>query len=563
MSRAGEPDGPGFRREIGLFSATMLVMGAMVGSGIFIVSTDIAKQVVGSGWLLAVWALTGVMTVLGALVFAELSGMMPDAGGQYVYLKRAFGDKWGFLYGWTFFAVIQTGSIAAVAVAFMKFLGVFVPLLGTDTALDKETGKSPAMVLYRWPAPGVAADVAAQEADEKAGKLWISRGDQMTLRLPLPLADKPVAVFERGVAKPFTITLGQCLAAALIVGLTLLNCLGVREGKLVQNVFTVAKIAGLALVIAVGLLAAPDAGVVKANAAEPWAGIETGSTYAEAKAVFPTAAPWLLVAMAVAGAMVGSLFSADAWNNVAFAGGEVKEPHRTLPRALTLGVAAVIGLYLLVNLAYLAVLPIQGAADGADAVARGVANAKDDRVATAVLERAGERWGLDARWGAGLMAACVMASTFGCVNGMILMGARLYYVMARDGLFFRAAGNLNGAGVPAASLLMQAGWSALLVFSGAYNELLDCVMFSAVLFYALATVGLFVLRWKEPATPRPVRVPLYPLVPLLYLLFCLAFMAAVLVTKPQYTWPGMALVLLGLPLYGWWDLARRRRAARD
>ena len=177
--------------------------------------------------------------------------------------------------------------------------------------------------------------------------------------------------------------------------------------------------------------------------------------------------------------------------------------------------------------------------------------------------RAGERWGLDARWGAGLMAACVMVSTFGCVNGMILMGARLYYVMARDGLFFRAAGNLNGAGVPAASLQMQAGWAALLVFSGAYNELLDCVMFAAVLFYALATVGLFVLRWKEPATPRPVRVPLYPLVPFLYLLCCLAFMAAVLVTKPQYTWPGLALVLLGLPLYGWWDLARRRRAAQD
>jgi APA family basic amino acid/polyamine antiporter len=240
----------------------------------------------------------------------------------------------------------------------------------------------------------------------------------------------------------------------------------------------------------------------------------------------------------------------------------VKEPHKTLPRALTLGVTAVIGLYLLVNLAYLAVLPIQGSAEGADALSRGIANAKDDRVATAVLEQAGSKWGFDAAWGARAMAICVMVSTFGCVNGMILMGARLYYVMARDGLFFRPAGSLNGAGVPAASLLMQAGWAVLLVFTGAYGELLDYVMFAAVLFYALATVGLVVLRIREPTAPRPVRVPLYPLAPILYLLCCLAFMAAVLVTKPQYTWPGLAVVLLGLPIFGLWDLSRIRRRVR-
>jgi APA family basic amino acid/polyamine antiporter len=348
-----------FHREIGLFDATMLVMGTMIGSGIFIVSQDIAATVGSSGWLLAVWVLTGVMTVLGALCYAELAGMMPDAGGQYVYLKRAFSPIWGFLYGWTLFLVIQTGSIAAVAVAFTKFLGVFVPMLGTDVAKPDGKTESPARVIYRSPDDfKLKITMSLPRLDVE----WNKPGAEplKSSADAAPAAPQPITIFERDKKNPFTISLGQFLAAGIILGLTLWNCLGVREGKWVQNVFTVAKTIGLLLIIVVGLFVAANPDVIKSNLTDPWAGMERTGTFKDVANQFPQHHLWLVAAMVVGASMVGSLFSADAWNNVTFAGGEVKNPRRTLPLSLGLGATLVIALYLLVNLAYLAVLPAIG-----------------------------------------------------------------------------------------------------------------------------------------------------------------------------------------------------------
>jgi basic amino acid/polyamine antiporter, APA family len=527
-----------FRREIGLFDATMLVMGAMIGSGIFIVSKDIAADVLGAGWLLAAWVLTGVLTVMGALCYAELAGMMPDAGGQYVYLKRAYSPFWGFLYGWALFAIIQTGSIAAVAVAFTKFLGVFVPALGTDVARDVESNRSPAAVVYRSP----------DDLDYK-------------IQMKLPWAQQPLIVFQRNKEKPFTVSMGQFLAAAIIAGLTLWNCRGVKEGKIVQNVFTVAKIGGLIMVIAVGFAAInPD--VVKYNLEHAWDDYDQTARFGGAKASFPAFPSAILFAMVLGGALVGSLFSADAWNNVTFTGGEVKNPRRTLPLALALGATAVILLYVVVNVAYLCVLPVRPPAGAAFAdspmLQQGVANAKDDRVATAMMEEAGRRWQWPEGIGAKMMAVLVMVSTFGCLNGMILMGARLYYAMARDGLFFHSTGRLNSNGVPAVALILQGIWSIALIFSGTYSELLDYVIFAALLFYVLTVIGLFRLRRKEPDTPRPYRVWFYPLLPAMYVVLAGLVMVDLLFVRPDYTWPGLVLVLTGVPVYLLWRLFGRK-----
>jgi APA family basic amino acid/polyamine antiporter len=531
----------GFRREIGLFDAAMLVMGAMIGSGIFIVSKDIAADVQGAGWLLVAWVLTGVLTVMGAVCYAELAGMMPDAGGQYVYLKRAYSPFWGFLYGWALFAIIQTGSIAAVAVAFTKFLGVFAPALGTDVSRDVTTNKSPAAVVYRSP----------DDLDYK-------------IQMKLPWAEKPLVVFKRNAEKPFTISLGQFLAAAIVMGLTLWNCRGVKEGKLVQNVFTVAKIGGLALVIGIGF-AALNPEVVKYNIEHAWDAYDKTQRFDETKSSFPAFPSAVLFAMVLGGALVGSLFSADAWNNVTFTGGEVKNPRRTLPLALALGATAVILLYIVVNVAYLCVLPVRppGAAAFADSpmLQQGVANAKDDRVATAMMEEAGRKWNWPEGIGAKMMAVLVMVSTFGCLNGMILMGARLYYAMARDGLFFQSTGRLNRNGVPAIALILQGVWSVALIFSGTYSELLDYVIFAALLFYVLTVIGLFRLRRKEPDTPRPYRVWFYPVLPAMYVVLAGLVMVDLLFVRPDYTWPGLLLVLTGVPVYMLWRLFGRKMTA--
>ena len=499
----------GFQQRLGLFDATMLVAGSMIGSGIFIVSAGIALDVGSSGWLLAVWVLTGLITVMGALSYGELAAMMPHAGGQYVYLREAYNPLCGFLYGWTLFLVIQTGTIAAVAVSFAKFLGVLVPRLGTTN------------VLHSFP-------------------------------VYLPGAQAPLTTI--------TISVGHFVAVAVVLFLTGLNCLGVQQGKWVQNVFTVSKILALALLILVGLTLAANADVIAANTRDWWSGLEaTKRTRDVAAYTFGPQGLLLAGLMVVGGAMVGSLFAADAWNNVTFTAGEIRNPRRNLPLSLILGVGLVIALYLLANVAYLAALPLHG---NPEAVAReeehsgsatplelGIDHARDERVGTAVVEV------VSPQYGAPLMAVGIMISLFGCANGLILSGARLYYAMARDGLFFPFAGRLNDRGVPAWSLLLQGVWASLLIFSGTYGQLLDYVIFAALLFYVLTAGGLFILRRTRPDAERPYRAIGYPVVPALYVFLCAVIMLDLLVVKPVYTWPGLIIVLTGIPVYFLW---RRR-----
>jgi APA family basic amino acid/polyamine antiporter len=503
-----------FQQRLGLFDATMLVAGSMIGSGIFIVSAEIARDVGSAGWLMVVWLIAGVMTVLGALAYAELAAMMPQAGGQYVYLREAYGPLWGFLYGWTSFTVIQTGTIAAVAVAFAKFLGVFAPTWGTGEAA----------VLLRL-----------------EGFHWV-------IAIPLPWADQPLRIFERSA---FTITRGQLVAVGLIWLLSLWNCRGVQSGKIVQNIFTVAKIGALVVLIGLGLTLANSPEAIERNTADWWGGLAQTRQSAEVARVVPGVGPSVLALMVVGGALVGALFSADAWNNVTFTAGETRDPQRVLPLSLMLGTGLVIGLYLLANLAYLAALPISGDPAGTTPFERGIAHAQDDRVGTALMEQVAPGAGVS------LMALAILISTFGCVNGMILMGARLYYAMATDRLFFRQVGTLNRNGVPAAGLLTQAAWASLLVFSGTYGDLLDYVIFAALLFYALTVAGLFVLRVRQPHATRPYRAVGYPILPAVYILLCTVVMLDLLVVKPKSTWPGLILVATGVPVYWLWSRLRQ------
>ncbi|MGL4551839.1 MAG: APC family permease, partial [Gemmataceae bacterium] len=403
-------------------------------------------------------------------------------------------------------------SIAAVGVVFAKYLGVFVPSLGTgDPALLYTT---------HWDTP-------------------------LLVTLPLPWASAPLEVFKRD---QFTIHAGQLVACAVVLGLSLFNCLGVEEGKIVQNTLTVAKLAALALLIVLGLTVCLDPRAVAANTADPWGGIRSTGQYAAVSGLLP-GQPSLVVILFVVGAvMTGPLFAADAWNNITFTAGEIRDPRRNLPGALMLGTGLVIALYLLANLAYLAVLPAQGVKGGATPFERGIAHATDERVGTAVFELASPSLGV------GFMAGAIMVSTFGCVNGMVLMGARLYWAMAADNLFFRSVGRLNARGVPAVGLILQGLWSVLLVFSGSYDELLDFLMFAVLLFYALTVTGLFVLRANWPDAERPYRAAGYPLVPGLYVVLCAAICVVLLVVKPQNTWPGLILVLAGIPVYFAWRL---------
>jgi basic amino acid/polyamine antiporter, APA family len=547
----------GLRQRLGLFDSTMLVAGSMIGSGIFIVSVYIARDVGSSGWLLFVWALTGVMTVAGALSYAELAAMMPNAGGQYVYLREAHGPLWGFLYGWTAFLVIQTGFIAAVSVAFAKFLGVLVPWLGTEH------------ILLTIPDLNVA------------------------VRASVPWMDEPLTFYER---KEFTVSAGQLVAVAVIVLLTWINCRGLESGKLVQNVFTVGKTLGLLLLIVLGLTVAANSAAIEQNLADPWGGITRTEQFAKVSefkvsGYMPVRA--VAVVMVLSAAMIGALFSSDAWNNVTFTAGEVKNPRRNLPLSLALGTVLVIALYLLANVAYLAVLPVRGStgldqsvrmldrlADRlersgrpreakaareereallkkASTFDRGIAHARDDRVGTAVLEQASPNFGVP------LMAVAIMVSTFGCVNGLVLSGARLYYAMARDGLFFRSVGRLNVNHVPAFGLVLQGVWSIVLVFSGSYNELLDYIIWAALFFYVLTVTGLFVLRRTMPDAERPYRALGYPIVPGLYVLLCAVIMLALLVVRPVYSWPSFLIVLTGIPVYFLWRRRERNEPSMN
>ncbi len=482
-SVASAPARAGFVQGIGPTAAISMVVGTMIGSGIFIVSADIARQTMqwGPAALLLVWVVTALMTVAGALAYAELAAMMPKAGGQYVFLREGLSPLVGFLFGWTLFTVIQSGTIAAVAVASGKFLAVLVP--------------------------GVTPDVYLS-----LGKLSMPGGE-----------------IELGLSHQRVVALG------LIVFLTAVNLLGVKFGARVQTIFAAAKIGGIAVLVALGLFAARDAGL--------WSRTMSGFTGVE---------PWTLAMLPVLGAaMVGSLFSADAWNNVTFAAAEVRDPTRNLPRALFLGTLIVCGTYLLVNLAYLKVLAFPGDPTASDVVARGIAYAEQDRVGSAAAAA------LLGPVGGSLMAIAIMVSAFGCVNGLVLAGPRVYYAMARDGLFFEKAGQLHPSyQTPTFGLITQAGWAMVLCLSGSYGNLLDYVIFASLLFYFFTVLALFRFRITQPDLPRPVKAFGYPVVPALYMAAVLVLMVILLFKKPLYTWPGLLIVALGVPVYFAW----RRKA---
>lgn len=571
-----DPHDAGFQRRLGLFDSTMLIMGTMIGSGIFVTSTAIARDVGSAGWLLVVWCVAGLMTILGALSYAELSAMMPHAGGQYVYLREAYSPLWGFLYGWTAFLVIQTGSIAAVGVAFAKYLGVLVPALGANAAVPDNV----------VPITGFFPDLGWKPGTPHAIVVFARTHIDFSMSLPI------MGQFFK--MPHFVVTAGQLIAAAVIVFLTWLNCRGVQQGKIVQNIMTVAKTAAIILLIVVGLFLVSSAAANLANMTDPWGGL-TGRPAVKAmsdKSIGETNQTWgsllnpsLIGLMVVGGAMVGALFSSDAWNNITFTAGEIRNPRRNLPLSLLLGTGSVILLYLLTNYAYVASLPVRGdpqkaqateAAAAAEwaaqnklgepkpawvrkheeqlkeiAFERGIDNAADDRVATAVMEL----W--SPGFAAPFMAIAIMISSFGCINGLILMGARLYYAMAVDNLFFKQVGTLNPNGVPAVGLITQGAWSILLVFSGTYSELLDFVIFAVLVFYVLTVTGLFILRRTQPNAERPYKAWGYPVLPAFYVFLCAVIMLDLLVVKPKYTWPGLIIVLSGIPVYFLWRIFGR------
>ena len=497
---AGRPSGE-LVKGLGLFDSTMIVVGAMIGSGIFIVSADIAHQVQSPGLLLVVWLASGLITLIGALSFGELAAAMPHAGGQYVYLRESCGEVFGFLYGWAMLLVIQTATIAAVAIAFAKFSGALSPWFSASAWIWKIGTFGP------W-------------------NLWF------------------------GQLGPYNVGLNRqnLLAILSIFLLTWINTRGLRLGKIVQNIFTVAKTISLAGLVLLGVLFS-TALALSANFTGFWrnAGWSTMHPYP------PDNSTWMIGTLTLVGvAMVGSLFAMDAWNSVTFTAAEVKNPGRNLPVSLALGTAIVILLYTLANVAYLRVLPLSGDPHGATAIARGIEFAAEGRVATAVASV------IFGPAGAIVMAIAILVSTFGCNNGLILAGARIYYAMAKDGLFFRAVGTVNRNHVPAVALVAQCIWASALCLSGTYGQLLDFLIFAQLLFYILTLGGLFILRWKRPEMPRPYRAFGYPVLPALYILMAGFLEIQLLRYKPQYTWPGLIIVLLGLPVYGLWKLAGKQ-----
>jgi APA family basic amino acid/polyamine antiporter len=488
-------------KGLGLTSATMLVMGSMIGSGIFIVSAEIAREVDSPALLIGAWAVAGFMTIVGALSYGELAAMMPRAGGQYVYLREALGPLWGFLYGWTFFLVIQTGTIAAVGVAFGKFLGVFFPAISSSS-----------WILHIWKVPPIRLG-------------------------PMVLGNMDVGINTQNL-----------VAILLVVFLSVVNIFGLKTGVLIQNVFTAAKVLALLGLVLLGLALGRNAQALATNfSGHFWRNAGWGAQHAvQAGVGGPIVMVGTLTILAVA--QVGSLFSADAWNNVTFTAGEVKNPSRNLPLSLAVGTGVVIALYLACNFIYLMALPLDGAAGAATILGRGIKYAAEDRVATAVMtQMLGAVGGL-------LMAAAILISSFGCNNGLILAGARVYYAMAQDRLFFQSVGKLHPRfKTPAAGLIVQAIWTTILCVSGSYGQLLDYIIFAVLVFYILTIVGLFVLRFKQPDAPRPYKAFGYPFLPGLYIVMAACICAVLLRYKPQYTWPGLILVLLGIPVYLYWS----------
>ena len=494
-----------FIKGLGLTSATMLVMGSMIGSGIFLVSAEISREVNSPALLIGAWVVTGFMTVVAALSYGELAAMMPHAGGQYVYLREALGPLWGFLYGWTLFLVIQTGTIAAVGVAFGKFLGVFFPSISSSHWI----------LNLHWSAPSY------QIGPMKLGGMEVGLNTQ------------------------------NLMAILMVVALSIINIFGVKTGAMIQNVFTFAKVSALLGLVLVGLFIGRNAEALAANfGANFWRNAGWGALHAvQVGAGGTVVLVGTLTILAVA--QVGSLFSADAWNNVTFTAGEVQNPSRNLPLSLAIGTGVVIALYIACNVIYLNVLPLAGAPNGATILERGIQRATEDRVATAALTQ------MFGALGGYLMAAAIMVSSFGCNNGLILSGARVYYAMAKDGLFFRGAGKLHPTyKTPAVSLMVQMVWICILCVSGSYGQLLDYVVFAVLVFYILTIAGLFVLRHKRPRAERPYRALGYPVLPAIYIVMALFIDVVLLRYKPQFTWPGLIIVLLGIPVYYAWRLRR-------
>ena len=455
-----------FKPSLSAFDATMIVAGSMIGSGIFIVSADITRNVGSAGWLVAVWLLTGFMTLNAALSYGELSAMFPKAGGQYVYLKESYNPLLGFLYGWSFFSVIQTGTIAAVGVAFSKFAGYFFPSLEmTDANILMQIG-----FLKIYPA--------------------------------------------------------QILSIATIILLTYINTKGVQGGKMIQSTFTITKLASLFGLIVFGFLLASKASIWDANWANAWE-MKTIASDNSTTPIFGVA-----ILGAIAASMVGSIFSSDAWNNVTFIAGEIKNPKRNIGLSLFLGTLIVTVIYISANLMYLSVLPLNE-----------IANAPADRVAVAASNV------IFGNIGTYVIAVMIMISTFGCNNGLILAGARVYYTMAQDGLFFKKAGTLNKHAVPAWALWAQCIVAGLLCLSGRYGDLLDMVSFIVVIFYILTIIGIFILRKKRPELERPYKAFGYPVLPAIYILMGTCFCVLLIIYKPNFTWPGLIITLLGVPLY--------------
>jgi APA family basic amino acid/polyamine antiporter len=455
-----------FKPSLSAFDATMIVAGSMIGSGIFIVSADITRNVGSAGWLVAVWLLTGFMTLTAALSYGELSAMFPKAGGQYVYLKESYNPLLGFLYGWSFFSVIQTGTIAAVGVAFSKFAGYFFPSLEmTDANILMQIG-----FLKIYPA--------------------------------------------------------QILSIATIILLTYINTKGVQGGKMIQSTFTITKLASLFGLIGFGFLLASKASIWDANWANAWE-MKTIASDNSTAPIFGVA-----ILGAIAASMVGSIFSSDAWNNVTFIAGEIKNPKRNIGLSLFLGTLIVTVIYISANLMYLSVLPLNE-----------IANAPADRVAVAASNV------IFGNIGTYVIAVMIMISTFGCNNGLILAGARVYYTMAQDGLFFKKAGTLNKHAVPDWALWAQCIVAGLLCLSGRYGDLLDMVSFIVVIFYILTIIGIFILRKKRPELERPYKAFGYPVLPAIYILMGTCFCVLLIIYKPNFTWPGLIITLLGVPLY--------------
>jgi APA family basic amino acid/polyamine antiporter len=464
-----------FVRSLTLLDGALLVIGSMIGSGIFIVSADISRQLGSTGWLIVVWLLSCFINLCAALSYGELSGMYPKAGGQYVYLREAFGKLYGFLYGWSFFAVIQTGTIAAVGVGFAKFTGYLIPSLGDSNIL---------------------------------------------LSVPFQF---------NGQLATYSISAAQLLGIGVIFLLTFLNTLGIKSGKWIQFFFTFAKIAAMAALIFFGFILFKDHSIWQANWSDAWI---AKTTTTSGGVINHESLYGLAIMGPLCAAMVGALFSSDAWNNVTFIAGEIKRPERNIGLSLLIGTVVVTVIYISMNLMYLNVMSMHE-----------IANAPFDRVALAAALK------IFGSAGTTIIALMIMVSTFGCNNGLILSGSRVYYTMANDGLFLPAAKKLNKKGVPAAALWMQFVWASVLCLSGKYGDLLDFIIFTVLIFYILTIAGIFKLRKTQPDLPRPYKAFGYPVIPVIYIVLASTICLVLLRFKPTYTWPGLIIVLLGIPVY--------------